>query len=417
MYWLKKTIPFIIIMLMMNIEVHARGVADNISSLQTVLDNLYEEMIPLCEDLIGIARGIAGFAALFYIATRVWRHIANAEPIDFYPLFRPFVLGFCISFFPLVIDLMRGLLKPTEIATAEMVTQSNESIKTLLALKAEALKSTRAWRMYVGASGEGDKQNWLKYTNDLDESGPKVEEGMFTSLGTDIEFAMSKAEYRFKNSVKEWMSEILNILFQAAALCINTLRTFQLVVLSIIGPLVFGLAVFDGLQHTLSAWIAKYINVYLWLPVCNIFGAILAKIQVQMLKLDLSQINSAGNTFFSASDTGYLVFMVIGIIGYFTVPSVAGFVVNAGGGGAMMSKVSSLVMSSGGGAASMAGAIGSRAMNGANNIADAGKFLREGASGDPDKQGSGVAGALGRMAGNTGYMANQLGGHLNDKKS
>ena len=39
-------------------------------------------------------------------------------------------------------------------------------------------------------------------------------------------------------------------LFEAAALCINTIRTFYLIVLAILGPLVFGIAVFDGFQHT-----------------------------------------------------------------------------------------------------------------------------------------------------------------------
>ena len=55
-------------------------------NLHEVLRSLYDEMMPLCSNLIGVGQGLAGFAALFYIANRVWRHLANAEPIDFYPL-------------------------------------------------------------------------------------------------------------------------------------------------------------------------------------------------------------------------------------------------------------------------------------------------------------------------------------------
>ena len=40
------------------------GIADNIHGLQSVLDQLYSEMLPLCSQLIGVGRGIAGFAAL-----------------------------------------------------------------------------------------------------------------------------------------------------------------------------------------------------------------------------------------------------------------------------------------------------------------------------------------------------------------
>lgn len=142
------------------------------------------------------------------------------------------------------------------------------------------------------------------------------------------------------------MSEVLRVLFEAASLCIDTLRTFQLVVLSILGPIVFGISVFDGFQHTLTVWLARYINIYLWLPVANIFGSIIGKIQENMLKIDIAQAGEYGDTFFSRTDVAYLVFMIIGIIGYFTVPSVANYIVHAGGGGALGQKTTSIFSNS-----------------------------------------------------------------------
>jgi hypothetical protein len=79
------------------LRAQAGGFADDIKSLHSVLEDIYNQMIPMCGNLISVGRGIAGFAATWYIASRVWRHIANAEPIDFYPLFRPFVLGFAVN--------------------------------------------------------------------------------------------------------------------------------------------------------------------------------------------------------------------------------------------------------------------------------------------------------------------------------
>src|ERR1700743_713166 len=81
------------------------GMADDLQSLQGVLDNLYNQMMPMCSDMIAVAQGIAGFAALWYIAARVWKHIAAAESVDIYPLLRPFAIGFCILFFPYVLNL------------------------------------------------------------------------------------------------------------------------------------------------------------------------------------------------------------------------------------------------------------------------------------------------------------------------
>jgi conjugative transposon TraJ protein len=334
-----KAVLFAAVGLVLPIAGFSQGLADDMNSLHSVLDQLYDEMMPLCRNLLGVGQGIAGFGAIWYIASRVWRHIASAEPIDFYPLFRPFVIGFCIMIFPSVLDMINGVMKPTVTATASMVESSNKAIELLLQKKEEAIKSTNAWQMYVGEDGSGDRDKWYKYTHD--DADPS-DEGSFEGIGNDVKFAMSKASFNFRNSVKEWMSEVLMVLFEAASLCIDTLRTFQLVVLSVLGPLVFGISVFDGFQHTLTVWLARYINIYLWLPVANIFGSIIGKIQEKMLQLDIAQANDYGDTFFSKTDMAYLVFMIIGIVGYFTVPSVANYIVHAGGGGALGQKVTSI---------------------------------------------------------------------------
>ncbi|RYD83418.1 MAG: conjugative transposon protein TraJ [Sphingobacteriales bacterium] len=318
----------------------AQGISETLGGMQPVLDRVYSEMLPLCSRLIDVGRGIAGFGALWYIASRVWRQIASAEPIDFYPLLRPFALGMVIMMFPLVISLINGVLQPTVSATGKMVSDSNKTIERLLKAKEAAIKKSKHWQMYVGENGSGDREKWLKYT--FPEQG---REGMLDGLGHDIQFFMEKQSYNFRNSIKQWMKEVFEVLYAAAALCINTVRTFFLIVLAILGPLVFGFAVFDGFQNTLTVWLARYVNIFLWLPIANIFGSILGKIQENMLKLDLSQIEQQGDTFFSGTDTAYLIFLLIGIIGYFSVPNVANYVVHAGGGNAILQKVNAIISS------------------------------------------------------------------------
>lgn len=373
-------VPVLVMIIPFSSEAQS-SMAGSIRSLQSVLEQLYDEMIPLCSQFIGVGRGIAGFAATWYIASRVWGHIARAEPVDFYPLFRPFVLGFAILIFPSVIAMINGVMKPTVTASAAMVKNSDKAIAQLLILKEQAIKNTAYWQMYVGPSGLGDRERWYKYYY------KDQQEGWMETIGNDVKFAAAKFSYQFRNSVKQWMAEVLQILFEAAALCINTIRTFYLIVLAILGPLVFGIAVFDGFQHTLTVWIARYLNIFLWLPVANIFGGIIGKIQENMLKVDLQQINSNGDTFFSATDTAYLIFLIIGIIGYFTVPSVANYIVNAGGGNTLMYKVTSMMSSSTMTVASSGASMAKDALSGGYNkvtssMADAavsGGYFKDGA--------------------------------------
>lgn len=61
-----------------------------------------------------------------------------------------------------------------------------------------------------------------------------------------------------------------------------------------------------------------------------------------MLKIDIQQISTQGDTFFSSADTAYIIFMLIGIVGYFTVPSVANYIIHAGGSNTLLYKVSNL---------------------------------------------------------------------------
>jgi len=319
---------------------NAQDITTSLQGMQPVLNNVYSQMIPLCSGLIDAARGIAGFAALWYIAARVWRQIAHAEPLDFYPLLRPFALGMAILLFPMVISLMNGIMQPIVSATEGIVTDSNNSIALLLKQKEDAVKNSSSYQMYVGDDGNGDRDKWYKYTHPDDPNDQN--EGTFSALGNDMKFWMDKQAYNFKNNIKEWMSEILQVLYAAAILCINTIRTFYLIVLAILGPLVFGFAVFDGLQHTLTQWLARYINIFLWLPIANIFGSIIGKVQQEMIRLDISQIRSAGDTFFSPTDTAYLIFLCIGIVGYFCVPSVANYVIHAHGGNGLLNRVTSV---------------------------------------------------------------------------
>lgn len=82
-------------------------------NLHEVLRSLYDEMLPLSADMAAVAKGVAGLGSLFYVAIKVWQALSRAEPIDVYPLLRPFALGLCIMFFPtMVLGTINAILSP-----------------------------------------------------------------------------------------------------------------------------------------------------------------------------------------------------------------------------------------------------------------------------------------------------------------
>ena len=388
-----RAVVIIAVCFLAPLALQAQDLASSINGLHAVLAEMDKTMSQNCIKLYGVSQGIAAFAATMYIAYRVWRHIANAEPVDFFPLLRPFVIAFCVINFTSVLGVIKGLMQPVTDVTAGMVQDSNASIKVLLAQKDSALKTTVDYQMYVGTSGNGDYDKWYAYTN-------QQPDGMFGAMN-EIAFYSAKMMYGLKNSIKVWLSEILNILYEAAALCIDCIRTFQMVVMAILGPLVFALSIFDGFQHTLNAWIARYINIFLWLPVANLFGAIIGSIQQQMIALDIKQIQASGSTSFSGTDTAYMIFLIIGIIGYTTVPSVANYIINAGGGGALLAKTTSA-----------AAGTASRAMGGAGNLAGAPMNVLSGYnSPEGQKNENSMASMLGGAYGRSQAQSDKLSGN------
>ena len=208
------------------------------------------------------------------------------------------------------------------------------------------------------------------YLVDDAEFDRQIDELGVTEIGTAAGMYIERGMYKVKKAIQDFFRELLEMLFQAASLTIDTIRTFFLIVLAILGPIAFALSVWDGFQSTLTQWICRYIQTYLWLPVADLFSTILAKIQVLMLQNDISELTNNPNANLDSSNTCYIIFKIIGIIGYFTIPTVAGWIIQAGGAGNYNRAVNNTAMQAGSGAASVGGAV-------VGNVAGrAGKLLK-----------------------------------------
>ena len=89
-----------------------------------------------------------------------------------------------------------------------------------------------------------------------------------------------------------------------------------------------------------------------------------------MLSLHIERMQADPNFSLDSSDGVYIVFMIIGIIGYFTIPTVAGWIIQAGGMGSYGRNVNQTA----GRAGSMAGSVAGAAAG--NVVGRAGKLLK-----------------------------------------
>ncbi len=326
--------------------------AIDFDNLHQVLRNLYQEMLPLCGDMTGVAKGVAGLGALFYVAYRVWQALGRAEPIDVLPLLRPFAIGLCIMFFPTIVlgtinAVMSPVVKGTHTLLESQITDVQDLQKQKEQLEYDArVREGKAWLV--------DDEVYDQKMKDLGILDATEKLGMWVERGF----------YDMKMWFRQLVRDFFELLFNAAALTVDTLRTFFLVVLSILGPLSFALSIYDGFQSTLTSWISRYISIYLWLPVADLFSAVLSKIQELMLKTDIALLQDPSYVP-DGSNGVYIVFLIIGIIGYFSIPTVAGWIIQAGGGSSFNRNVNTAAAK---GSALAGGVAGSAAGNVAGRL-------------------------------------------------
>ena len=181
----------------------------NFDNLHQILRSLYEQMMPLCGDMAGVAKGIAGLGALFYVAYRVWQSLARAEPIDVFPMLRPFAIGLCIMFFPtVVLGTINSIMSPVVQGTAKMLEAETLDMNRYREQK-DKLEYEAMMRnpetAYLVSNEEFDKQ--------LEELGWSPGD-MVTMAGMYIERGM----YNMKKGIRDFFREILELMFQAAGL-------------------------------------------------------------------------------------------------------------------------------------------------------------------------------------------------------
>lgn len=148
-------------------------------------------------------------------------------------------MGICILFFPtIVLGSINGLLSPVaegchsivEAQAFDLQKYKEERDK----LEYEALMRNPE-TAYLASDEEFDRQ--------IDELGWSP-----SDLATMAGMYYDRTMHNAKKAIGDAFRSLLEMLFEAAGLIIDTVRTFFLVVLSILGPIVFAFATWDGLQ-------------------------------------------------------------------------------------------------------------------------------------------------------------------------
>jgi len=281
----------------------------------TFTDNLVSSGIGHAHILTGMARAIGGIAAFFYISKRIYEQLIADNPVSVLPLLRPFALVLVITFWGPFVNLLMVPTKGLTQLSEAVYTDKKHIVKQKLDEKQQAILSTDLPLFYENE--EKEAQLWDKGINLL-LTTYNIMTGR--AIQNQISFYMMDA-----------IRQLLETLFEVLVYLIAFLRTVFCVLLVIFGPLVFALSIFDGFQDNYLQWIARFVNVNLYLPVALLILSLVQEILIYVLDLEIAQINALPvyqpQLFYVSS----LVVPVCGIIGMALVPKIASWIVQASG--------------------------------------------------------------------------------------
>lgn len=278
-------------------------------------DFLVDSGIDHARVLVDMARAIGGIAAFFYISKRIYEQLIADNPVSLLPLLRPFAFVLVITFWGVFVNLLmvptNGLAKLSD----SIYASKKHIVAQRLDEKQQAILSTDLPLFYENEEKEASL--WDKGIN------------MLLTTYNIITGRAIRNQINFY--IMDGVRQILESLFEVVVYMIAFLRTIFCVLLVIFGPLVFALSIFDGFQDNYLQWIARFINVNLYLPIALIILSLVQEVLIYVLELEIAQINSMMVFQPQLFYVSNLIVPVCGIIGMALVPKIASWIVQASG--------------------------------------------------------------------------------------
>lgn len=325
-------------------------------SMEESITTAYTEVLQGMGNLGAVASAIAAIGATLFIGMRVLGHLARAESIDVFPLLRPFAIGFLVLNFTIVTDFIGALIKPVETVTKNMVDIQTTRIQQLEQIRQQKIQER------------------------LTQLDQKISETSVWSGGQMMYLLTEKFNLYIKEAFDSFLRNLFYALFLAARLVILTTRAFFLIVLTIVGPLAFALAIFTGFQDSHVMWMARYAQISLWYSLANILGTIVTYLQGKVIALQVLEMTNNVPDEAASGELIYIVFMIIATLSYFTIPTISSYIISSSGVAGALQRMTNLTTAMAMGAGlPVAGAVGAGAvaggkavMNGAGAVIGAG---------------------------------------------
>jgi ABC-type multidrug transport system fused ATPase/permease subunit len=267
------------------------------------------------------ARAIGMIGATVYIFSRIWGPLAMGEPINFFPLMRPFVLLIAIIGSSSICNSMDLIYKDV----THLTSIDHHLAKARVKIDQALISREKRYIVYQRAREELQAQKYLDAFKNPDGSVSGT--AVLNPGGTVIGVFMANAAEDAVDAIQERFVKMMVLLFDGLGIVgyfiVTLFSMFLISILKFVAPLAFAFAIFDGFTNNAAEWFAKYINALLMLLLCKAYTIFTYYLQIPFIENSLEW--ETGRTAL------YLVVVIVCIVGYFFVPTMANMALSVGG--------------------------------------------------------------------------------------
>lgn len=222
------------------------------TTLSEQLNMLQETAQTYLQALILPAQLLCGLFAFVYIGAGLWSSWAQGKPIDFYRCLKPFALGLVIVFFTQVTSLLHVVVYPIDLATQQIATQLTTD--------------------YAQAQG-----SYQASINDVRNNMAAYERNHGQDLATsEADSSLASQQLQTYHTTLQLLCNLLQMALTGVVLFIKVYVVVAQLILQLIGPFAFALALLPGFYGNVTKWLAHYLRILMYVPLCSLVSSLVA---------------------------------------------------------------------------------------------------------------------------------------------
>lgn len=232
--------------------------------------------------------------------------------------------------------LSRGITGGVQQDKASLQSQVNQLYENV----EDALSSQTLYGQYNqamdGMTSTAEESGFSYDTNSSMESSAESEvtrgekKGFWEKTWGTVKHAVSQAVGFPVTSVTSILSWLISVLVIVARYMLTCISGIYCIVLGILGPMIFAISLIPSFESGLGQWIARYVQISLWVPVASIIDFVNFKMKDVML----DAINASSFIDKLTFPTFHIVLLdLVTFVMLLAVPSICGWIIHSSGAG------------------------------------------------------------------------------------